>query len=194
MLSRIPRRLGTDAERALARQALIGWRESLDEGARVQADASIGERLVRALAAFEPGVLGAYSPIRGEPRLDAALARLCGIGWTLALPRVAGRGQPLEFGRWTPGAPLAPGPYRTLHPEPFEPVVPAVLVVPCVGFDTRGFRLGYGGGFYDRTLALHPAVAVGVAYDGCELGGFEPGEHDRALAMVVTESRLILPA
>ena len=79
-------------------------------------------------------------------------------------------------------------------PEPFEPVRPALLVIPCVGFDRRGWRLGYGGGFYDRTLAGLDAAAVGVAFEEAEVDGFAPQPHDRRLDAVVTPRAVWWPA
>ena len=69
--------------------------------------------------------------------------------------------------------------------------MPDLLIVPCVGFDSRGYRLGYGGGHYDRTLSRHPVKTVGVAWDACELSDFVPGAHDRPLDVIVTESRVM---
>lgn len=76
-----------------------------------------------------------------------------------------------------------------------------MIVLPCLGFDARAFRLGYGGGFYDRTLAEfakceknpHPVLTIGVAYDDAEIQGFEPHTHDRALDWIITQARRIRP-
>jgi len=182
--------------RDLERRRLIGWRESIDAQTRRVADQAIGERLAAVLSPRPPGLLALYWPIRGEPDLSGSLDRLARAGWRFALPRVIGRGQPLDFGAWKPGQPMREVGYGLMLPEPFEGVVPDVLVIPCVGFDRRCFRLGYGAGFYDRTLgdaafAARPVAAIGVAYDGCEVMRFEAQTHDRPLDCVLTETRLI---
>lgn len=191
----IPRTL-LDGSRDFERKRLIAWRQSLDPHQRDQADQRIGERLAQIVLARRPtGVLALYWPIRGEPDLRAVLGSLVEAGWQLALPSVAGRESPLEFGRWQPGQAMRAVSFGLMLPDPFEPVLPDLLVIPCVGFDRRGYRLGYGAGFYDRTLAGRPVPTVGVAYDGCELTAFAAQPHDRPLDWVVTETRTLgLPA
>lgn len=187
----IPRTL-SDGSRDFERKRLIAWRQSLDPHQRGQADLQIGERLAQIVLARRPaGVLALYWPIRGEPDLRGGLVSLIESGWRLALPSVTGRDRPLEFGRWTPGQAMRAVSFGLMLPDPFEPVLPDLLVIPCVGFDRRGYRLGYGAGFYDRTLAERPVPTVGVAYDGCELAAFAALPHDRALDWVVTETRTL---
>lgn len=187
----IPRTL-SDGSRDFERKRLIAWRQSLDPHQRSQADVRIGERLAQIVIARRPaGVLALYWPIRGEPDLRAALASLVESGWRLALPSMPGRDQPLEFGRWQPGQAMRPVSFGLMLPDPFEPVLPDLLVIPCVGFDRRGYRLGYGAGFYDRTLAKRSVPTVGVAYDGCELAAFAALPHDRPLDCVITETRML---
>ncbi len=182
--------------RDLERRRLVGWRESIDAQTRRMADQAISERLETVLSSLSPGVLALYWPIRGEPDLSGSLDRLARIGWRFALPQVVGRNQPLAFGGWQPGQPMHEVGYGLMVPKPFEAVMPDVLVVPCVGFDRRCFRLGYGAGFYDRTLgdaafAARPVTAIGVAYDGCEITRFATQAHDRPLDCVLTETRLV---
>ena len=136
-------------------------------------------------------MLALYWPIRGEPDPRPWLPVLAQLGWRFALPRVAGQGLPLEFGRWTPGQPMRAAGFGLMLPDPFELVLPDALVIPCVGFDARAYRLGYGAGFYDRTLEARPVPAIGVAYDGCELSSFEAHTHDRPLDCVLTETRVV---
>jgi len=80
--------------------------------------------------------------------------------------------------------------HQVFVPHPFVAVRPDVIVAPCVGFDPRGWRLGYGAGYYDRTLHGLEVPAAGVAYDVCE-AAFEPGPHDRPLQAIITESRCL---
>ena len=173
--------------------ALQARRAALVGPARQAADRAIVASLQRTVAQFAPRVLAGYWPMRDEPDLREALAQWHRAGVVVALPRVAVPASPLHFGRWSPGAVLAQGPFGTSHPEPHEPLEPDLLVLPCLGFDARCQRLGYGGGYYDRTLAaLAGARAIGVAYDRCEVVGFDAQPHDRALDAVVTERRVLL--
>jgi len=188
--SSIPR-TPSQTPRDFERKRLLMWRESMPAPQRAQADRAIGERLIVDLAQDRVGTLALYWPIRGEPDLACVLARLMAQGWQLALPRVIGRDQPLDFGRWQPGQAMRPVSFGLMLPEPFEPVVPDVLVIPCVGFDRRGYRLGYGAGYYDRTLAARAVRAAGVAYDSCELATFDAQPHDRPLDRVLTETRTL---
>lgn len=182
------------SDRRAARNALLARRAALAVEARADADREIRARLARLVATLAPAprVIAGYWPMRGEPDLRELLAVWHAGGLAVALPRVAGRAEPLRFGRWRPGSALAAGPFGTLHPEPHEALEPDLLVLPCLGFDPHCYRLGYGGGYYDRTLAqLAHARAIGVAYDDCEVVGFAPQPYDRALDAVVTQRRLL---
>lgn len=177
------------ADRGSERKRLIAWRESLSGARRWAAEDAMGGHLLALLSRMPPGVLALYWPIRGEPQLTQCLPALVQAGFELALPRVRSRGEPLDFGRWVPGGPLEPAEFGVMLPQPFVPACPDYIVLPCVGFSQAGYRLGYGAGYYDRTLAGHPARAIGVAFDGSELPGFEPAPHDRRLDYLITESR-----
>lgn len=178
--------------RAQVRATLLARRAALSPAQRGAADAAIGQRLDTLLARLTPASIGAYWPMRGEPELVGALTRWHEAGLTVALPRVLAPDAALQFIRWHPGAPLVRGRFNTREPAPGAALEPVALVIPCVGFDRHGHRLGYGGGFYDRTLAAMPAVVtIGVAYETCELAAFEAEPHDRPMDWVVTEQRLL---
>lgn len=123
------------------------------------------------------------------------MTALAAHGYPLALPAVVAPGRPLVFRAWRPGAALVAGGFGTsVPPETAAEVVPAVLIVPLLAFDRRGFRLGYGGGFYDRTIAaledrLH--LTVGVAYAGQEVDRVPIARFDRRLDRIVTEREAI---
>lgn len=184
------------ASRAALRARLIEARLALPAADRMRAEEAIAVRLQQAVEQLT-GASGAvvvptvavYRPVRGEPDPSASIAAWRGQGWRLALPRVVARDAPLEFGAWPQDGALVPGRFGIEQPEPFVVVCPDVIVAPCVGFDARGWRLGYGGGFYDRTLAMLGDVpALGVAFDQARVEGFEPQLHDRRLRVIVTPS------
>lgn len=137
--------------------------------------------------------VSAYWPMRDEidplPSLHALHARRHPIG----LPTMPGKDQPLVFRAWYPDLELVDGGFGTrIPPETAPPIVPRILLVPMLAFDRRGFRLGYGGGFYDRTLeklrARDPATrAIGVAYTGQEVSEVPTDAYDQRLDMIVTE-------
>jgi 5-formyltetrahydrofolate cyclo-ligase len=147
-------------------------------------------------ASFEKhAVIGAYWPMGDEldPRfLMHALAR---TGYRTALPVVTGEDHPLAFRLWQAGDPLEPGLFGTLHPVADAPeVVPNALIVPLLAYDADCYRLGWGGGFYDRTLAAHSEIkAFGFAF-GAQIADHVPREaHDWPLQGVITEEGVILP-
>lgn len=143
------------------------------------------------------GPVSGYWPLADEIDVRPALAALAAAGRTCALPVVRGRGLPLAFRRWSPGDPLVPrGPFGIAEPGDAAPEVePRVLLVPLLAFDRRGGRLGYGSGFYDRTLArlraAGPTLAVGVALSVQEVGAVPCGPHDQRLDRIVTEAETI---
>ncbi|MBK8767181.1 MAG: 5-formyltetrahydrofolate cyclo-ligase [Burkholderiaceae bacterium] len=196
--SRIPCEPIPAADRASARRLLRARRASEASGSRRDADRclfrAVGE-LIAGLGQAAP-VIAAYWPMSGEPDPREALADWHRAGWRLALPAVRQLNAPLDFFAWAPGDEMAGGLLGTWQPARQVACVPDVLVIPCLGFDGRAYRLGYGGGFYDRTLAAltgagRRVVTIGVAHDDAQVVGFEPHAHDRALDCIVTESRRI---
>ncbi len=136
-----------------------------------------------------PGtVVGGYHAHHDEADPALLLARLVEMGCAIAFPRVAGKDQPLEFHHVPDGEVLEPGSFGIPEPLGHWPrAMPDVLLVPLLAFDAEGHRLGYGGGFYDRTLAALKVPAIGIAYAGQELDSIPHETHDRTLDMVLTE-------
>jgi 5-formyltetrahydrofolate cyclo-ligase len=137
-------------------------------------------------------VVSAFYPYKSEIDTRALLGNLAGEGWTTCLPIVIALGEPLIFRRWMPGQPTVPGMWDIPQPtDDAELVEPDVLLVPMMAFDRNGFRLGYGGGFYDRTLEVLRAkktiTAIGVAYSAQEVDSVPHDSHDQALNYVLTE-------
>ena len=133
-------------------------------------------------------IVGGYHALPDEADPALLMERLVELGCHIAYPRVVGKGLPLEFHRVPDGEVLAPGAFGIHEPLDIWPrVVPAILLVPLLAFDAAGHRLGYGGGFYDRSLAVLRVPAIGIAYAGQESVSL-PGEpHDRTLDMILTE-------
>jgi 5-formyltetrahydrofolate cyclo-ligase len=137
-------------------------------------------------------IVSAFHPFRSEVDTRPLLVRLAGEGWTTCLPVVLGEGLPLEFRRWLPGEALVKGAMDIERPPETAPVLePDVLLVPMLAFDASGYRLGYGGGFYDRTLAKLRAkkkvIAIGVAYAAQQAAHVPHAAHDQPLDFVMTE-------
>jgi len=157
-----------------------------------------GERLaahVLAVAADRPGAtVSAYWPMGDEIDPRPAIAALHARGHTIGLPVMQGADTPLVFRQWWPDAPLADGGFGTRMPTEAAPeVTPEVLLVPMLAFNDAGYRLGYGGGFYDRTLDKlrreNPAtLAVGLAYGAQRVDDLPVGPYDQPLDALVTES------
>ncbi|PMS20077.1 5-formyltetrahydrofolate cyclo-ligase [Trinickia dabaoshanensis] len=167
----------------------------LDTQRQGLADISLAAHLNEALASFAPHTVGFYWPLAGEFDARAIMgAWLEGdVRRQAALPVVAMKGQALQFHAWTPATPMRVGAHRIPEPEQARVVLPDLLLVPCVGFDDDGYRLGYGGGYYDRTLAAWPGVArpvtVGIGYEACRAP--LPRElHDIPLDALVTDAGL----
>ncbi len=136
--------------------------------------------------------VSAFYPYQTEIDTRPLLGVLAADGWMTCLPVVVARHQPLEFRRWYPGEPTEPGKWNIPVPLPTsETAEPDVLLVPLLAFDRKGFRLGYGGGFYDMTLAKLRAakkvIAIGVAYAGQEVASVPRDEMDQPLDYVMTE-------
>ena len=173
------------AAKAAARKAAFAARAAAHGSGR---DAAAQAHLARALAAHAGAPLAGYMPMRTEiDPLPVMAAHRGPVG----VPVIRGRGLPLDFHLWHPGAAMIDGPFGARIPEAGAPMEPKVLIVPLVGFDARGYRLGYGGGFYDRTLgalrADGPVTAIGFAYGAQELDELAVDDFDQRLDLIVTE-------
>jgi 5-formyltetrahydrofolate cyclo-ligase len=171
------------------RERLIALRQALPAAER-RGWADRIEAELRGLLAERPGILGVYWPFRAEfdprPLIDWAVA----AGRKVALPVVVDKKGPLEYRAWRPGEPLADGVWNIPVPEKRDIVTPAVVLAPLVGFDEACYRLGYGGGYFDRTLAaLSPrAFAIGIAFEVQLLETIYPQSFDIPMDLIVTEA------
>lgn len=153
----------------------------------------LADHVGRALAGRAPGTVTGYLAIGDEIDPAPALEALRVAGWRVVLPVVRGRGEILEFRAWTPGDELESGPLGTRHPAAGAALRPDVLLVPMLAFDGGAMRMGWGGGFYDRTIAALRAdggglVAMGVAFSGQGVDRVPSGDHDAPLDAVATEA------
>jgi 5-formyltetrahydrofolate cyclo-ligase len=173
--------------RTAQRAALIAARRSISAPLRKKWDAQIAEQVLAWCKANSVNVAGLYNPIQAEPSLYEIFPRLTEMGVELALPSAPSKDQGLTFSSWKIGDQLMKDRYGVLVPLETAPkVVPDVLFIPCVGYTAEGYRLGYGGGFYDRTLAGQPRPkTIGIAYRIC-ICEMELMPHDIAMDGIIT--------
>ena len=175
--------------RKAERVRLIAARENLDAAALERLRQRIDTHLWRAFPGLAAATLAFYWPIRGEYDARPLAQRLRERGAVTALPVVVGPRQPLVFREWHPGVALASGPLGILYPMDSDPVVPTAALVPMIGWDEAGYRLGYGAGFFDRTLAslATKPVVIGVSYELSRMKTIHPQSWDIPMDWVVTE-------
>lgn len=179
--------------KAAARAEAFACRKIAHAGRSVR-DADI---LTEVLAGHAGKILAGYMPMRTEidclPAMTAHITR----GGRVAVPVIPGPARPLQFRQWTPGAPMAAGDFGAFIPAAGDWLTPAILIVPLLSFDRRGYRLGYGGGFYDRTLeglrTKGPVLAIGFAFAAQEVAQVPIEPTDQPLDLVVTEAGIITP-
>lgn len=178
--------------RELRRDA-IARRMALAKDEYAQRSQAICHHLRRHFPQLASLRVGFCWPLKNEPDLRPALAtwKAAGdAGFAALLPVVVASDAALAFRAWTPGAPMAADRYGIPTPVAGEFVLPQALLIPVVAFDAAGFRLGYGGGFFDRTLtSLRPRpLAIGVGFELCRVDTIRPEHHDQRLDAVVTEA------
>lgn len=176
-----------DDIKAEARKTCFATRKEAFAAGQGQA----AEMLADFLTPYRQKPLASYMAMRTE--IDPMAAMLAHQG-PVSVPVILGPGQALKFREWTPGCAMIEGPFKAHIPAEGAWIDPEVVIVPLVGFDARGYRLGYGGGFYDRTLAglraRHPVLAVGFAFSGQELPEVPIDQYDQRLDAIVTERGL----
>jgi len=175
--------------RKAERARLIGAREALDAATLERLRLSIDGHLERSFPGLAAAKLAFCWPIRGEYDARPLLHTLRHRGALTALPVVVAPKQPLVFREWHPGVALASGPLGIPFPPASELVMPTALLLPMVGWDEAGYRLGYGAGFFDLTLASLPKrpVVIGVGYELGKIPSIHPQSWDVPMDWVVTE-------
>lgn len=177
-----------DPVRKQWRRDLRAARDALTD--RAGREARLVARVEQWLATVEVERIGFFWPTRAEPDLAAVVARWLegDPGRCAALPVI--EGEFLRFAPWSPGAALVTGPFDVQVPDTDHRTVPQLLLIPCVGIDRLRYRLGYGGGYYDRTLAVMSPrpTTVGVGFDCARIESIDPKPHDLQLDVAMTES------
>lgn len=179
-----------NAEKATARKEAFARRKVAHANRRP----GVAGHLSEVLAGYRGVPLAGYMPIRTEITPLAAMAEAAAYG-PVGVPVIQGEAMPLRFSRWEPDGPLRDGPFGAQVPLVDDFFDPEILIVPLVAFDTQGNRLGYGGGFYDRTLealrAKRPTLAIGFAYAAQQGADLPLEPTDQPLDMIVTEAEVL---
>ncbi len=178
------------AWRRQQRSELIARRLALSAAQRGAWSAAINDHIEAGFALLAEMTVGFCWPFKGEFDARFVIRKFRDRGARAALPVVITQAGPLQFRHWWPGAPMAHGVYDIPVPDGTAAVVPDAAIVPMNGFDERGYRLGYGGGYFDRTLiATQPRpIAIGVGFEFARLATIHPQQHDIAMDFVVTEA------
>jgi 5-formyltetrahydrofolate cyclo-ligase len=144
------------------------------------------------LAQYPPGSLGIYWPIKGELDTRPLAETLLEEGWSLSVPVINNQTRQLDFAQWHPGMPMEKGTWNIPIPSAPRFINPDRLLVPLLGFDEANYRLGYGGGYYDRTLAAweNQPQTIGVGMEIGRLQSIFPEQHDIAMDFIITEAGL----
>jgi 5-formyltetrahydrofolate cyclo-ligase len=176
--------------RKAERDRLVAARLALPRAEREAANAAIATALAALTHRRAGRLVGFYWPFKGEFDPRPLARQLVGQGIRVALPVVVEKKAPLVFREWRPGIRMVPGIWQIPVPADGPPVLPDLVWAPVVGFDPAGYRLGYGGGYYDRTLvvARPRPVAIGIGYERQRLATIQPQPHDIAMDAIVTEA------
>jgi 5-formyltetrahydrofolate cyclo-ligase len=183
--------------KALLRRDALARRGKIEPAARAAFSRRLADEGLRLARVWRPRIVSVFYPLRDEPDTLLLLTALADGGFATALPVVVGRGSALAFRLWRPGEPTRAGAMSIREPFEDAPIVePDLLFVPLACFDRRGHRIGYGAGYYDRTLThlrtMKPVHAIGVAYGICEIAAVPYETHDQTLDALVTEQETIL--
>lgn len=178
------------ASRAALRREKIAARQALPASAHRAASMAICHHLGEFLLARPAGMIAFCMPMRAEVDCRALIERLLQAGWQAAMPVVRALNAPMEFRAWWPEAPMDFDPYGIPVPATHRCRDPDVVLLPLVAFDAAGYRLGYGGGYFDRTLAAMSVrpLSIGVGFDLGAVADLHPQPHDIPLDLIATES------
>ncbi|WP_407941791.1 5-formyltetrahydrofolate cyclo-ligase [Mesorhizobium neociceri] len=179
--------------RKAEREQLIAARLAVSADTRTTMSQAIAKGLDAVIGNIAGRMVSLYWPFRGEPDLRPWMASINERGGHTALPVVIEKGQPLVFRAYVPGDRLEKGVWNIPIPAEGDPVLPDIVISPIVGIDPRNYRLGYGGGFFDRTLAAMPfkPLVIGVGYELQRIATIYPQLHDIPMDRLVTEASAV---
>jgi 5,10-methenyltetrahydrofolate synthetase len=179
--------------RAVLRRKKLAARMALDEKTRADLSTRIEAHLAALLTPLPPQTLAFCAPVRGEFDVRPLASLLIGRRWQAAMPVVVALAAPMRFHSWTPTSEMDTDRYGIPIPRNGTELVPDIVLLPLLAFDAQGFRLGYGGGYFDRTLAamVPRPLAIGVGFELGRVPDIRPQPHDIPLAAVVTEAGVL---
>jgi 5-formyltetrahydrofolate cyclo-ligase len=182
--------LNSASFRARQRQAKIAARLAMAATEHARASAMIEAHLTALLAARPPQVIAFCWPLRNEFDSRPLVTDLLGAGWRACQPVVVATAAPMEFRAWLADSPMTTDRHGIPIPDTETVAAPDIVLLPLVAFDEQGYRLGYGGGYFDRTLAsLTPRpCAIGVGFELARIDTVHPAAHDIRLDAIVTEA------
>ena len=192
-------RLGVLDQKSIVRESMLSLRKSIDAGQAADAASRVVALALSLIERYGPRVVSGYVPMRDELDCLPLLSAIAEQGIATVAPVMVAKGERLIFRLWRPGDPLVPAAFGVSEPSSSAPrLEPDLLFVPLAAFDAEGFRLGYGGGFYDRTLAalraLKPVAAIGLAYDEQRVDQVPREPTDARLDAILTPYGLLGPA
>jgi 5,10-methenyltetrahydrofolate synthetase len=175
--------------RRRTRELLISGRMGLTVKARQEKGERVKQKLLASVDLKKYPTLGVYWPMRGEIDVRDIARQHIEAGGTIGLPVVVEKSAPVEFWKWQPGMGMRRGVWNIPVPMTREVVIPDALIVPLVGFDNERYRLGYGGGYYDRTIASlgRRPFCAGIGFAEAELPTIYPQPHDIPMHLIVTD-------
>ena len=181
--------------RKAERERLIAARLAVPADVRAGWGEAIAAGVLAEIGDVSGLIVSAYWPFRGEPDFRPFMEAVAARGGRTALPVVVEKGRPLEFHLWQAGEALSRGVWNIPIPAERRPCVPDIVISPVVGYDPACYRLGYGGGFFDRTLAALPARprVIGIGYSSARLATIHPQAHDIPMDLIVTEAGTVRP-
>lgn len=176
--------------RATLRKDKLAKRIALDNDTHTALSNQIEAHLAALLTPLPAQTLAFCAPFRGEFDTRPLATRLMERGWRCAMPIVETDDGPMSFRGWTPDCAMDADRFGIPIPASGETLVPGIVLLPLVAFDPQGYRLGYGGGYFDRTLAamLPRPLAIGVGFDLARVNDIRPQPHDIRLDAMVTEA------
>ena len=181
--------------RAALRREKLAARVALDPAAHAALSVALERHLSALLRPLAPQTLAFCAPVRGEFDARPLASRLIGLGWHAAMPVVTPVDAPMHFHAWTPASVMGADRYGIPIPADGAVVIPDIVLLPLLAFDAQGFRLGYGGGYFDRTLAaMAPRPqAIGVGFELGRVADIRPQAHDVRLDAIVTKAGVLRP-